>query len=87
MVEFISYSGRYPNLCRGTLILRINGKIVKWKNCLESGGYVWFSEDWEDHIEYGPWSVNVPSEYLLYKEEIEKMVNENIPEGCCGGCI
>ena len=40
MVEFVNYNGRYPNLCRGTLTLRINGKIVEWKNCLESGGYV-----------------------------------------------
>ena len=27
-VEFVSYSGRYPNLCSGTLVLRIDGKTV-----------------------------------------------------------
>ena len=27
-IEFISYDGAYPNLCRGTLILRIDGTEV-----------------------------------------------------------
>ena len=27
-VEFISYTGRYPNLCSGILTLRIDGKEV-----------------------------------------------------------
>ena len=30
MIEFISYDGKYPNLCRGVLIVKINGKEVKF---------------------------------------------------------
>lgn len=26
MIEFVSYNGKYPNLCRGTLIIKVNGK-------------------------------------------------------------
>ncbi len=29
-VKFISYSGKYPNLCSGQLIVEIDGKIVKF---------------------------------------------------------
>lgn len=29
-VEFISYTGHYPNLCSGMLTLRIDGDIVKF---------------------------------------------------------
>ena len=26
MIEFVSYNGKWPNLCRGVLIVKINGK-------------------------------------------------------------
>lgn len=48
---------------------------------------MWFSEDWAyAYVEYGSWSVDLPEEYEAYKYEIEKVVNENVPAGCCGGC-
>lgn len=28
-VEFVSYSGRYPNLCSGVLVLRIDGLAIE----------------------------------------------------------
>ena len=30
MIEFVSYNGKWPNLCRGVLIVKINGKEVKF---------------------------------------------------------
>ena len=87
-VKFINYSGEYPNLCRGILTLEIDGKVVKFpKYCMHSGGYVSFDSDLNEIVEYGDWSVDIPEEYLEYKEEILQVVNDNIPKGCCGGCI
>lgn len=86
MVEFVNYDGRYPCLCIGELVIRIDGKDVNLGNCLTSGGNVWF-HDWEERIDKGEWIVSVPNEYQEYAEEITKVVNENVPYGCCGGCI
>lgn len=88
MVEFVSYNGSYPNLCSGNLVLRINDKEVKFPDfCMHSGGTVWFDESWNEHVEYGDWHVDVPEEYAHLAYEIEKCVNDNVPFGCCGGCI
>lgn len=88
MVEFVSYDGKYPNLCSGILVLRIDGVEVAFpRYCMESGG----STDWHnDEIYYGPWSLwndYIPVEYRHLKDEILRVVNENVPWGCCGGCI
>lgn len=87
MVEFISYDGSFPNLCSGTLMLKIDGEIVSWQHCLRSGGTVWFDDNWSVHVETGEWTVNIPEEYEKYREEITDIVNSNIPYGCCGGCV
>ena len=29
-IEFVSYTGEYPNLCNGILTLKIDNKIVKF---------------------------------------------------------
>lgn len=87
MVEFVSYNGKYPNLCGGKLVLRIEGKEVNLGRCLCSGGSVWFDSDWCEHIEDGAWSVNVPAEFAQYANEITAIVNANVPRGCCGGCV
>ena len=87
-VEFISYDGTYPNLCSGLLVLKINGKVKKFpRYCLHSGGGVWFDDNWCGHIESGPWSIDLPKDLEPLRVEIEKCINENIPHGCCGGCI
>ena len=88
MVKFVNYTGECPNLCSGVLTLEIDNKIVEFpKYCMHSGGSVWFDEDWNEHIEEGDWSIDIPQEYLQYKEEILEVVNENVPKGCCGGCL
>lgn len=90
-VKFISYTGEYPNLCSGVLTVSIEGKIVALpKYSCNSGGSVWFDNDWCENIEEGPWSIDdddIPGEYLEYKDEIIACMNENVPYGCCGGCV
>lgn len=88
MVEFVSYDGRFPNLCSGTLVLKINGETVKFPPyCMHSGGRVWFSDNWEEHVESGEWDVEIPEQYKPYTKEILEVVNSNIHHGCCGGCV
>jgi uncharacterized Fe-S radical SAM superfamily protein PflX len=90
MVEFVSYNGKYPNLCRGTLIIKVNGKETILKNCLMSGGRCWIDRrDWEGHIEKGYWRLCtcLPDDLEQCRDEILKVVNENVLHGCCGGCI
>lgn len=88
MVEFISYNGDYPNLCSGKLVLKINGEIVEFSGCdrfwTSGGGCDFF----DDSVTCQPWELTeVPAEFEEYKEEMIKVFNENVPYGCCGGCI
>lgn len=89
-IEFVSYDGRYPCLCMGTLVIKVNGKTYRLKNALVSGGAVLPNDDFSDMwtVE-GEWSVAVYDypELEPYKEEIARVVNENVEYGCCGGCI
>ena len=86
-VKFISYDGKYPNLCRGILTVEIEGKIISIpRYSCSSGGSVTWDEQWNFYIERGPWTVNVPDQYADYKEEIEECMNANVKWGCCGGC-
>lgn len=89
VVEFVSYDGKFPNLCSGRLVLRINGQVRELPDgCLCSGGCVWFDDDWGDHVEHGDWTVvGLPKDLELFQTKIEECVNENIPQGCCGGCV
>lgn len=86
----IEYDGEYPNLCRGKLIVTVDG--IRWNFppcCLLSGGGVWFDEEWSEHVEEGPWSirdwpVGFPE---AQKKAVQDAVNAEIPKGCCGGCV
>lgn len=90
-VKFISYDGKYPNLCSGALKLEIDGEIVEFKpygDCFWcSGGGV----SWDYNSTYrGEWVIHyegLPDKYKQYADEIDKVFNENVEFGCCGGCI
>lgn len=87
-IEFVSYDGKYPNLCSGTLVLRIDGEITIFPEyCMSSGGCVWFDDNWAEHIDHGDWWVEVPMKYRHLQEAINKVVNNNVSPGCCGGCL
>lgn len=88
MVEFVSYDGKFPNLCSGTLVLKIDGiDRVFPEHSMSSGGSVSFDVDWCEHVCHGRWGVNVPDDLIDHKQEIEDCINENVPYGCCGGCV
>lgn len=91
-IEIIDYTGCFPTLCYGTLVLKVNGKKYELEDVLESGGYCGFSTDYSDEIiEEGDWHVKadrLPEELKPLADQIEKAVNEQLEcRGCCGGCI
>ena len=87
-IKFVSYDGKYPNLCSGTLVLEKDGKQYQLRHCLRSGGSVFFDSDWNETVTHGSWDVvDLPEELEPFHDEIEKLVNENVPYGCCGGCV
>ena len=87
-IEFVSYDGKFPNRCSGTLVLRIDGvERNLGKYCMQTGGRASFDKNGDEHVESGPWTVDVPDDLLSIKEEIEECVNANVRPGCCGGCL
>lgn len=93
-VKFVEYTGKWPNLCRGELTLEIDGQRVTFNPFktkgygLCSGGSCGFNDDYtESYINYGPWTISLPEEYKDIEKQVEKLINENIEEGCCGGCL
>jgi len=86
----IIYDGAHPNLCSGKLIAVVDG--VKWvfpDYCLSPGGSIGFDDDWNEHVEQGPWTITEWPGLLPenLKEPIEDAVNEQVEWGNCGGCI
>lgn len=45
-VEFISYTGRYPNLCHGVLTLKIDGEVYRFGH--EPDNYIYNEGNYDD---------------------------------------
>ena len=89
-LRFVSYDGEYPNLCRGNLVMELDGKQITFPEyCLSSGGYVRFDENWSADVGLGPWTITrFPAGFPVdLKEYATWLVNQNVRQGCCGGCI
>ena len=90
-IKFVSYDGKYPTLCKGTLTISIDGDEISEFNCLISGGYIRSYR--EEDIVKGKWSINWDKafNFMFFSDEEKKLitdlVNANVPFGCCGGCI
>lgn len=91
-VKFVSYTGTCPNLCSGVLTLEINNEKVAfgygtlYRPFWSSGGGITADYD----IRSGEWVIDAESihpAYRQYADEIDRVFNENVPHGCCGGCI
>lgn len=101
-IEFVSYSGKYPCLCSGELILLIDGKETKfgdnyvhpenYSKFWWSGGRCYFDSDGIGHTEKGSWEIScgvedIPDEFQKHMNELIDVFNKNVPHGCCGGCL
>jgi len=96
-IEFVSYDGGYPNLCSGTLVLKVDGteKTFGYDGCdypmfWSSGGSVTFDSDWSEDVRSGEWRFSPweKNEFLEdNKDALMEIFNKNVPQGCCGGCV
>lgn len=77
-VEFISYTGRFPNLCRGVLTLKIDGEEVSFGH---DGKFNFSTRKYNDTNFDDFWSSGggITSGYNTYKGEWEVDVND-LPE-------
>lgn len=89
----IQYDGEYPSLCMGHLIVWINGKKWDFGNyVLESGGHLTYEDgrvvkgEWSipDNCWDNCWPEGFPEKY---KKQVLSKINQEIPHGCCGGCL
>lgn len=89
MIKFVQYTGRYPNLCSGTLTLDVDGRVYTFKDVLRSGGSIVRDPEYDLMAVAGEWKVDLYEhpELASYQQEIENLVNEHVQHGCCGGCI
>lgn len=90
VIEFVSFDGKYPCLCSGNLVISVNGIQRNLGDILCSGGSCYDMENMDYRAIEGDWYINeedLPEDLQPYKDEIEKIANENTIHGCCGGCI
>ena len=76
-VKFISYTGCFPTLCKGSLKIEVDGTILEVEDCLIMAASI------------GAWKVDFslfPPLSEQVKDEITALVNKNVAPVCCGGC-
>ena len=87
----IEYDGVYPCLCMGHLKVYIDDTLWDFgKHCLSSGGAVIGGPpDWDFEVTRDSWSISDwPKGFPEHmKDVVLDAVNNEIPWGCCGGCI
>lgn len=55
-----------------------------------SGGGVYFDNDYNEDVRSAPWELmenELPDKFKKYGQELIDVFNQNVPHGCCGGCV
>lgn len=56
-----------------------------------SGGSCGFESEWtNEYVHQAEWEIDyseLPEKYWELAEEIDRVFNMNVPQGCCGGCL
>ena len=87
-IEYVRYTGFYPCLCHGILVVRVDG--VEWKiKELVSGGSVNIDAEWNEAVTEGEWEIEDWPKGFPKKARaaVIRLANERIAHGCCGGCV
>lgn len=99
-IKFISYSGKWPNLCNGILCLEVNSKPYYFGydyKISNNSSDIYYDKFWSsggscslESIDKNEWIIyedKLPTELKPFVKEISDVFNSNVPYGCCGGCI
>lgn len=96
-VNFLGYTGKFPELCHGVMTLKIDGTDTTFGTDdfeadysfeLYSGGYAGKGMDLKTAIlSEGFWEVILPPEFSDIEELVNELFNEEVQLGCCGGCL
>lgn len=88
-IKFISYNGKYPTLCFGTLVYSVDNEQHTVKSPAVSGGSAGVING-DEYCTSGKWKLDRNEFEHLTKEEfmqLEDEFNKKVRQGCCGGCI
>lgn len=84
----VTYDGRYPNTCRGTLTIKVNDEIIYCeKYVTESTGSCGFTNGYsESYINSGRL---IWEDAGKFPSDIRDAVEEELSkfDVCCGGCL
>lgn len=84
MIEFVSYTGKFPTLCSGVLTVRVDGRawnfgyawnfperelLPRLPPFWKSGGCAGVTKDLDEFCDEGPWEMDDPNAEL-YPPEI-----------------
>ncbi len=87
----ISYPIDDCDLCRQILTVYLDSKKYDFGCCLYSGGDWYIDDDCNAVVTEAPWELNeklIPDDFPKDKiKDVLDLVNEQVPQGCCGGCI
>lgn len=104
-IKFISYDGRWPNLCSGILKVEIDGIVYTFGDYdnrerdyyfdrfWTSGGKAGIDRNGDDYCIKGRWEIctgswlKLPDNFEELSEDLINCFNDNVRQGCCGGCI
>lgn len=97
-LEFISYDGAYPNLCMGTLVVKIGKRTVKFGQggyppFWMSGGKFRFTNEGAETVKggwelIGSYGLDTYPKYIRNElQNLIRLFNDHVRKGCCGGCI
>lgn len=82
----VFYDGKYPNVCLGCLIIKIDGKEIynKEHRCYSTGSIVWLDDNWNIGSGKLVWD-----DAKYFSKEIQKAVSDELKKMkvCCGGCV
>ena len=92
---FVKIDGKlvsFGDYCLGEKGETDDTNVPVYKRFWVSGGSVTFDSDWNEYVADGEWEAcwkeeNYPKEIADVLPKLLELFNENVPHGCCGGCV